>query len=165
MSAEVFYDDDADLSLIQGRKVAVLGYGSQGHAHALSLRDSGVEVLVGLPEGSKSRAKAQEQGLRVLTPAEAAAEADVIMVLAPDTVQRSLYAEAIEPNLTPGKALFFGHGLNIRYGFIPPPANVDVAMVAPKGPGHLVRRQYVDGKGVPVLVAVEQDASGSALAL
>nr|MDT0663036.1 ketol-acid reductoisomerase [Micromonospora sp. DSM 115978] len=165
MTAEVFYDDDADLALIQSKKVAVLGYGSQGHAHALSLRDSGVDVVIGLPEGSKSRPKAQEQGLRVLTPAEAAAEADVIMVLAPDTAQRSLYAEAIAPNLTAGKALFFGHGLNIRYGFIEPPADVDVAMVAPKGPGHLVRRQYVDGKGVPCLVAVEQDATGSAFAL
>ncbi|HEX5542493.1 MAG TPA: ketol-acid reductoisomerase [Micromonospora sp.] len=165
MNAEVYYDDDADLSLIQGKKVAVLGYGSQGHAHALSLRDSGVEVVVGLPEGSRSRAKAEEQGLTVMTPAQAAAEADVIMVLAPDTVQRSLYAESIAPNLTAGKALFFGHGFNIRYGFITPPADVDVAMVAPKGPGHLVRRQYVDGKGVPCLVAVEQDASGSALAL
>jgi ketol-acid reductoisomerase len=165
MTAEVFYDDDADLSVIQGRKVAVIGYGSQGHAHALSLRDSGVDVRVGLPEGSKSRAKAQEQGLRVVTPAEAAAEADVIMVLAPDTAQRKIYAEAIEPSLTAGKALFFGHGLNIRYGLITPPADVDVAMVAPKGPGHLVRRQFVDGKGVPVLVAVEQDASGNAFAL
>ncbi|SDY56567.1 ketol-acid reductoisomerase [Micromonospora pattaloongensis] len=165
MTAEVFYDDDADLAIIQGKKVAVLGYGSQGHAHSLSLRDSGVEVVIGLPEGSKSRAKAEEQGLRVLTPAEASAWADVIMVLAPDTAQRSLYAEAIAPNLTAGKALFFGHGLNIRYGLIQPPADVDVAMVAPKGPGHLVRRQYVDGKGVPALVAVEQDASGNALAL
>jgi len=165
MTAEVFYDDDADLGIIQGKKVAVLGYGSQGHAHALSLRDSGVDVVIGLPEGSKSRAKAQEQGLRVLTPAEASAEADVIMVLAPDTAQRSLYTEAIAPNLTAGKALFFGHGLNVRYGFIEPPADVDVAMVAPKGPGHLVRRQYVDGKGVPCLVAVEQDATGDAFAL
>ncbi|SCL34164.1 ketol-acid reductoisomerase [Micromonospora pallida] len=165
MSVEVFYDDDADLSLIQGKKVAVIGYGSQGHAHALSLRDSGVDVVIGLPEGSKSRAKAEEEGLRVLTPAEASAEADVIMILAPDTAQRGLYAESIAPNLTAGKALFFGHGFNIRYGLIKPPADVDVAMVAPKGPGHLVRRQYVDGKGVPCLVAVEQDASGSALAL
>jgi ketol-acid reductoisomerase len=165
MTVEVYYDDDADLAVIQAKRVAVLGYGSQGHAHALSLRDSGVDVVVGLPEDSKSRAKAQEQGLRVLTPAEASAEADVIMVLAPDTAQRSIYAEAIAPNLTAGKALFFGHGLNIRYGFITPPADVDVAMVAPKGPGHLVRRQYVDGKGVPCLVAVEQDASGQALAL
>ncbi len=165
MTAEVFYDDDADLSVIQGRKVAVLGYGSQGHAHALSLRDSGVDVRVGLPEGSKSRAKAEEQGLRVVTPEQASAEADVIMVLAPDTAQRSLYAQAIAPSLTAGKALFFGHGLNIRYGLIEPPSDVDVAMVAPKGPGHLVRRQFVDGKGVPVLVAVEQDATGGAFPL
>ena len=158
----MYYDDDADLSVIQGRVVAVLGYGSQGHAHALSLRDSGVDVRVGLPEGSKSRERADAEGLRVLTPSEACAEADLIMVLAPDPVQRSLYAEAIEPNLADGDALFFGHGLNIRYDLIKPPAGVDVAMVAPKGPGHLVRRQYVDGRGVPVLVAVEQDATGTA---
>lgn len=162
---EIFYDDDADLSVIQGRKVAVIGYGSQGHAHALSLRDSGVDVRVGLKEGSKSRAKAEEQGLRVVTPAEAAAEADVIMILAPDTAQRFIYAESIAPNLTSGKALFFGHGFNIRYGLITPPADVDVAMVAPKGPGHLVRRQYVDGKGVPCLIAIEQDPTGGAQAL
>jgi ketol-acid reductoisomerase len=165
MPAEIFHDDDADLSIIQGRKVAVLGYGSQGHAHALSLRDSGVDVRVGLPEGSKSRPKAEAEGLRVVTPAEAAAEADVIMVLAPDTAQRSLYKESIEPNLTEGKALFFGHGFNIRYDLIKAPDGVDVAMVAPKGPGHLVRRQFVDGKGVPCLVAVEQDASGEAFDL
>jgi ketol-acid reductoisomerase len=165
MTAEVYYDDDADLGLLRDKTVAVIGYGSQGHAHALSLRDSGVQVVVGLPEGSKSRPKAEEQGLRVRTPAEASAEADIIMVLAPDTAQRGIYAEAIAPNLTAGKALFFGHGLNIRYGLIEPPADVDVAMVAPKGPGHLVRRQYIDGKGVPCLVAVEQDASGNALAI
>jgi ketol-acid reductoisomerase len=165
MTAEVFYDDDADLSIIQGRKVAVIGYGSQGHAHSLSLRDSGVDVVVGLKEGSKSRAKAEEQGLTVKTPAEASAWADVIMVLAPDTAQRKIYAESIAPNLTAGKALFFGHGLNIRFELIKPPADVTVAMVAPKGPGHLVRRQYVDGKGVPCLVAVEQDPTGDGLAL
>jgi ketol-acid reductoisomerase len=165
MTAEVFYDDDADLSIIQGKKVAVIGYGSQGHAHSLSLRDSGVEVVVGLKEGSKSRVKAEEQGLEVKTPAEASAWADVIMVLAPDTAQRKIYTESIEPNLTAGKALFFGHGLNIRFELIKPPADVDVAMVAPKGPGHLVRRQYVDGKGVPALIAVEQDATGGAQAL
>ncbi|GDY31842.1 ketol-acid reductoisomerase [Gandjariella thermophila] len=165
MSAEIFYDDDADLGIVQGRKVAVIGYGSQGHAHALSLRDSGVDVRIGLPEGSKSRARAEEEGLRVLTPAEASAEADLIMILAPDTKQREIYARDIEPNLAAGKALFFGHGFNIRYGLIQPPSTVDVAMVAPKGPGHLVRRQFVDGKGVPCLIAVEQDASGNAQAL
>jgi len=165
VTAEVYYDDDADLSLVAGKKVAVIGYGSQGHAHALSLRDSGVEVRVGLQEGSRSREKAQEQGLTVGTPAEVSQWADLIMLLAPDTAQRKIYAEDIAPNLTAGKALFFGHGLNIRYELITPPADVDVAMVAPKGPGHLVRRQFVDGKGVPVLVAVEQDATGTALAL
>src|SRR5688500_2997269 len=163
--AEVFYDDDADLAIIQGRKVAVLGYGSQGHAHALSLRDSGVDVRVGLPEGSKSKAKAEADGLRVVTPSEAAAEADVVMILAPDTVQRKLYEADVAPNLKDGDALFFGHGLNIRFGLITPPPGVDVAMVAPKGPGHLVRRQFVDGRGVPCLVAVEQDATGNALQL
>ena len=165
MAVSIYYDDDADLSIVQGRKVAVLGYGSQGHAHALSLRDSGVDVRVGLPEGSKSRAKAEDEGLRVVTPAEASREADLIMVLAPDPAQRKLYSESIEPHLDDGDALFFGHGFNIRFGYIKPPGNVDVAMVAPKGPGHLVRRQFVDGKGVPVLVAVEQDASGQAFEL
>ncbi|MCX9191819.1 ketol-acid reductoisomerase [Carbonactinospora thermoautotrophica] len=160
--AELFYDDDADLSIIQNRHVAVLGYGSQGHAHALSLRDSGVDVRVGLPENSKSRPKAEEEGLRVVTPYEACEEADLIMVLTPDPVQRKVYEEAIAPNLVEGDALFFGHGFNIRYGFVKPPAGVDVCMVAPKGPGHLVRRQFVQGRGVPCLVAVEQDASGSA---
>ncbi len=160
--AEMFYDDDADLSVIQGRNVAVLGYGSQGHAHALSLRDSGVDVRVGLPEGSKSRAKAEAEGLRVVTPYEACEEADLIMILAPDHVQRNLYKEAVEPNLVDGDALFFGHGFNIRFGYITPPEGVDVAMVAPKGPGHLVRREYTEGRGVPVLVAVEKDATGKA---
>jgi ketol-acid reductoisomerase len=165
MAVDIYYDDDADLSIVQGRKVAVLGYGSQGHAHALSLRDSGVDVRVGLPEGSKSRAKAEEEGLRVVTPDVASAEADLIMILAPDHVQRGLYRDSVEPNLQDGDALFFGHGFNIRFGYIKPPGNVDVAMVAPKGPGHLVRREFVDGKGVPVLVAVEQDATGSAFPL
>ncbi|HET7691360.1 MAG TPA: ketol-acid reductoisomerase [Nocardioidaceae bacterium] len=160
--AEMFYDDAADLSVVQGRTVAVLGYGSQGHAHSLSLRDSGVDVRVGLPEGSKSRAKAEAEGLRVVTPAEAAAEADLIMILAPDHVQRKLYAEAVAPNLQEGDALFFGHGFNIRFGYITPPEGVDVAMVAPKGPGHLVRREFTEGRGVPVLVAVEKDATGKA---
>ncbi len=163
--AELFYDDDADLSIIQGRKVAIIGYGSQGHAHALNLRDSGVDVRVGLREGSSSRAKAEEQGLRVVTPAEATAEADVVMILAPDQVQRHLYAQDIEPNLKPGAALAFAHGFNIRFGYITPPEGVDVFMVAPKGPGHIVRREYTDGRGVPVIVAVEKDASGSAWAL
>ncbi|WP_204920555.1 ketol-acid reductoisomerase [Microlunatus panaciterrae] len=158
----MFYDKDADLSLIQGRNVAILGFGSQGHAHALSLRDSGVDVRVGLQEGSKSRAKAEAQGLRVLTPYEACEEADLIMILTPDPVQRKVYAEAVAPNLVPGDAIFFSHGFNIRYGYITPPEGVDVAMVAPKGPGHLVRREYSEGRGVPVLVAVEQDATGKA---
>ncbi|MDQ1539532.1 MAG: ketol-acid reductoisomerase, partial [Actinomycetota bacterium] len=162
MPVEIFYDDDTDLSIIQNRHVAVLGYGSQGHAHSLSLRDSGVDVRVGLLEGSKSRAKAEAEGLRVLAPAEACEEADLIMVLAPDPVQRHLYKDAIEPNLVDGDALFFGHGLNIRYGLITPPSGVDVCMVAPKGPGHLVRRQFEEGRGVPVLLAVEQDATGKA---
>jgi len=160
--AEMFYDDDADLSLIQGKKVAVIGYGSQGHAHSLSLRDSGVDVRIGLQPGSKSRAKAEAEGLKVMTPAEAAAEADVVVILAPDQHQRKLYADEIAPNLEAGNTLVFGHGFNIRFGFITPPSDVDVFMVAPKGPGHLVRREYVDGRGVPVLVAVEQDASGDA---
>ena len=160
--ATVYYDSDADLGVIQGRKIAVLGYGSQGHAHALSLRDSGCEVRVGLPEGSKSRPRAEAEGLTVTTPAEACAWADVIMVLTPDTGQRKLYAEAIAPNLRPGDALFFAHGFNIHFGYITPPADGDVAMVAPKAPGHLVRRQYEAGQGTPVLVAVAQDATGKA---
>ncbi|MFF0596462.1 ketol-acid reductoisomerase [Streptomyces antibioticus] len=163
--AELFYDADADLSIIQGRKVAVIGYGSQGHAHALSLRDSGVDVRVGLHEGSKSKAKAEEQGLRVVTPAEAAAEADVIMILIPDPIQAQVYEESIAPNLEDGDALFFAHGFNVRFGFIKAPAGVDVALVAPKGPGHLVRRQYEEGRGVPAIAAVEQDATGNAFAL
>ncbi|PEG35384.1 ketol-acid reductoisomerase [Mycolicibacterium agri] len=158
----MFYDDDADLSLIQGKRVAVIGYGSQGHAQALSLRDSGVDVRIGLQPESKSRAKAEEQGLRVVTPAEAAAEADVIVVLVPDQHQRTLYTEEIAPALRAGDALVFSHGFNIRFGYIAPPGYVDVFMVAPKGPGHLVRREYENGRGVPVLVAVEQDPSGNA---
>jgi ketol-acid reductoisomerase len=165
MTVEVLYDDDADPSLVAARKVAVIGYGSQGHAHALSLRDSGVEVTVGLPEESASRTRAADEGLPVATPAGAAAGADLVMMLAPDTAQRRIYAESVRPWLSAGKALFFGHGFNIRYGLIEPPADVDVAMVAPKGPGHLVRRQFVDGKGVPVLVAVAQDATGGAFPL
>ncbi|WP_434596968.1 ketol-acid reductoisomerase [Streptomyces sp. A5-4] len=163
--AELFYDDDADLSIIQGRKVAVIGYGSQGHAHALSLRDSGVDVRVGLHEGSKSKAKAEEQGLRVVTVAEAATEADVIMILVPDPLQAEIYEASIKDNLKAGDALFFGHGLNIRFDFIKAPEGIDVCMVAPKGPGHLVRRQYEEGRGVPCIAAVEQDATGKAFAL
>ncbi len=160
--ATVFYDDEADLGLAQSRKIAVLGYGSQGHAHALSLRDSGCDVRVGLPEGSKSVAKAAKAGLTVGTPAEVCGWADLIMVLTPDTGQRDLYAQAIEPNLQPGDALFFAHGFNIHFGYIKPPQDVDVAMVAPKAPGHLVRRQFEAGQGTPVLVAVAQDATGKA---
>ena len=160
--AELFYDADADLSVIQNRVVAVMGYGSQGHAHSLSLRDSGVDVRVGLSPNSKSRAKAEEEGLRVVDPAAAAAEADLIMMTVPDPVQKKLYAEAIAPNLQEGDALFFAHGFNIRFGYVNPPATVDVCMVAPKGPGHLVRREYVAGRGVPAIVAVEQDFTGQA---
>ncbi len=160
--ATVYYDDEADLSLIQSRKIAVLGYGSQGHAHALNLRDSGCDVRVGLPEGSRSRERAQAAGLTVQTPEQACAWADLIMVLTPDTGQRSLYADAIAPNLKPGDALFFAHGFNIHFGYVTPPEQVDVAMVAPKAPGHLVRRQFEAGQGTPVLVAVAQDATGKA---
>ena len=160
--AEIYYNDDADLAVIQDRSVAVIGYGSQGHAHALNLRDSGVDVRVGLAEGSKSRAKAEAQGLRVLSVADAVKEADVIMILVPDQVQRNVYRDEIAPNLKDGDALFFAHDFNIRYGYIQTPEGVDVCMVAPKGPGHIVRREYSDGRGVPVLVCVEQDASGKA---
>jgi ketol-acid reductoisomerase len=158
----MYHEEDADLSIIQGRKVAIIGYGSQGHAHALNLRDSGVDVRVGLKEGSPSRAKAEAEGLRVVTVAEAVKEATVIMLLAPDHVQRHIYTESIFPNLKKGDALFFGHGFNIRFGYIKPTADIDVCMVAPKGPGHLVRREYAAGRGVPVIVAVEQDSTGSA---
>ncbi len=160
--ADMIYDDDADLSVIQGIKVAVIGYGSQGHAHSLNLRDSGVDVRVGLAEGSKSREKAQAEGLRVLSVADAVAEADLVVILTPDQVQRHVYAQDIKPNLKPGAGLLFGHGFNIRFGYITPEPGSDVVMVAPKGPGHLVRREYSDGRGVPVLVCVEQDASGRA---
>lgn len=165
MAATIYYDDDADLGALRGRKVAVIGYGSQGHAHALCLRDSGVDVRVGLPDGSRSRPLAEAEGLRVLTTAEAAAEADLISIQAPDTVQRTLYENDIAPNLKPGDALLFSHGFNVRYGYIAPQDGVDVMLVAPKGPGHLVRRQFVDGHGVPALVAVEKNSSGDALAL
>ncbi len=163
--ADMIYDDDADLSIIQGKKVAVIGYGSQGHAHSLNLRDSGVDVRVGLAAGSPSKAQAEAEGLRVLTVADAVKEADLVVILTPDQVQRTVYANEIQPNLREGAALLFGHGFNIRFDYIRPEAGSDVIMVAPKGPGHLVRREFVDGRGVPVLVAVEQDASGQAWAL
>ena len=160
--ATVFYEKDADRSKIAGRKVAVLGYGSQGHAHALNLKESGVDVRVGLREGSSSRAKAEEAGLRVLTNAEAAAEADVVMMLLPDTEIADVYAADVAPNLNEGDALFFAHGFNVRFGYVQAPAGVDVALAAPKGPGHLVRRTYTEGGGVPCLIAVAQDATGGA---
>ena len=160
--ATLYYDKDADLSLIRGKRVAILGYGSQGHAHALNLADSGVRVKVGLPATSKSLAKAKERGLEVAPVAEACAWADVIMVLVPDTAQPAVYERDIAPNLAPGKTLMFAHGFNICYGTIAPRADVDVSMVAPKGPGHRVRETFQDGSGVPALVAVHQDASGHA---
>ena len=162
MAAERYYDDNADLGVIQGKKVAVIGFGSQGHAHALSLRDSGVDVRIGLKEGSKSRDKAEAEGLKVGTPAEVSEWADVIVILAPDQVQADIYNAEIADKLTEGKTLVFSHGFNIRFDYIEAPQGVDVIMVAPKGPGHVVRREYVDGRGVPVLVAVEVDASGKA---
>ena len=162
MAARIYYESDADAGLVEGRKVAVIGYGSQGHAHALNLRDSGVDVRVGLREGSSSRAKAESAGLAVRSIAEAASEADLVMVLLPDTEQKSVYEESIEPHLVEGDALFFAHGFNIRFNQITPPPGVDVGMVAPKGPGHLVRRTYTEGGGVPSLIAVAQDASGKA---
>ncbi|MDO4911321.1 MAG: ketol-acid reductoisomerase [Corynebacterium sp.] len=165
MAIELLYDADADLSIIQGRKVAIVGYGSQGHAHAMCLRDSGVEVVVGLREGSKSADKAREANFKVLSVAEAAKWADLIMVLAPDTSQAKVFKEEIEPNLNEGDALFFAHGLNVHFGLIEPAANITIGMVAPKGPGHLVRRTYLDGKGVPALIAVEQDPTGNGKAL
>ena len=160
--AKLYYESDADPSLIQGRKVAVIGYGSQGHAHALNLAESGVDVRVGLRSGSASTQKAEEAGLRVLSVADASAEADLIMILLPDTEQKSVYDAEIAPHLSEGDAILFAHGFNIRFGQIVPPPGVDVAMVAPKGPGHLVRRTYTEGGGVPSLVAVAQDASGKA---
>jgi ketol-acid reductoisomerase len=162
MAATIYYESDADPGLIAGRKVAVIGYGSQGHAHALNLRDSGVDVRVGLRDGSSSKAKAEAAGLRVTSIAEAAKEADTIMILAPDTEQQAIFRADIEPNLKAGDALLFAHGFNVRFGLIPPPEGVDVIMVAPKGPGHLVRRTYEGGGGVPALIAVEQDATGKA---
>ena len=160
--ANVYYEKDADPSIIAGRKVAILGYGSQGHAHALNLKDSGVDVRVGLREGSSSAAKAAEAGLRVVDVATASAEADVIMILLPDTEIGPVYDAEVAPNLSDGDALFFAHGFNVRFGYVKAPAGVDVAMVAPKGPGHLVRRTYTEGGGVPCLIAVAQDATGKA---
>lgn len=163
--AKVYYDRDANPNLIKGRKVAIIGYGSQGHAHALNLQESGVDVRVGLREGSSSAAKAKSAGLRVVNVADASREADLIMILAPDTSQKAIYESEIAPNLSAGDALFFAHGFNIQYGRITPPNDVDVAMVAPKGPGHLVRRTYSEGGGIPGLIAVANDASGSAMDL
>lgn len=160
--ATTYENDDGDLAVVQGRNVAVLGYGSQGRAHALSLRDSGVDIRVGLPEASQTRAEAEAEGLRVLGAYDACEEADLIVVLAPDDVQRQLYAEAVEPNLVEGDALLFAHGLAIRFGHVEPPPGVDVCMVAPMGPGALVRQEFSAGRGVPVLVAVDHDASGTA---
>ena len=160
--AKIYYNTDCDLSLLDGRKVAIIGYGSQGHAHALNLKESGVDVVVGLYEGSKSWKKAEEQELKVMTSADAAAWADIIMVLIPDELQAKLYKEAIEPNLNEGDMLMFAHGFNIHFNQIVPPKNVDVTMIAPKAPGHTVRSEYQAGKGTPCLVAVEQDYTGKA---
>jgi ketol-acid reductoisomerase len=161
---KVYYDSDADLSLLKGKKIAIIGYGSQGHAHALNLKESGMDVIVGLYEGSKSWEAASKQGLTVTTVAEAAKQGDIIMILAPDQVQKELYDKAIGPNLKHGKTLMFAHGFNIHYGQIVPPETVDVSMIAPKSPGHLLRDMYVEGKGVPGLFAVYQDVSGKAKA-
>ena len=160
--ATIYYDDSADLSLIQAKQVAIFGYGSQGHAHALNLKDSGVSVRVALGDGSRSRAKAEADGLTVTSGAEAAAWADVVMVLAPDTKQRAIYDESIAPNLQPGNMLMFAHGFNIRYKTIAPPADIDVTLIAPKAPGHRVREVFLEGGGTPALIAIEQDATGGA---
>ncbi|MBQ7879312.1 MAG: ketol-acid reductoisomerase, partial [Clostridia bacterium] len=165
MANRIFYQQDCDLNKLDGKTVAIIGYGSQGHAHALNLKDSGVDVVVGLYKGSKSWEKAEKQGLKVMTAAEAAAAADMIMILINDEKQAKLYKESIEPNLTEGKTRMFAHGFNIHFGCIKPPKNVNVIMVAPKGPGHTVRSEYQVGKGVPCLIAVEQDATGDALEL
>src|SRR5881409_2211120 len=160
--AVIHYEKDADAALVAGRKVAIIGYGSQGHAHALNLKESGIDVRVGLREGSSSKAKAEGAGLRVTSIDRAATEADLVMMLLPDTEQKAVYEESIQPHLNQGDALFFAHGFNVRFDQILPPPGVDVAMVAPKGPGHLVRRTYTEGGGVPSLIAVAQDASGKA---
>ncbi|MDN4471900.1 ketol-acid reductoisomerase [Demequina zhanjiangensis] len=162
--AEMFYDKDADLSIVQGKKVAIVGYGSQGHAHAQNLRDSGVDVRVALRDGSKSAAKAENDGFTVMNVADASAWADLIMILAPDQHQRTIYNDEIKPNLAPGKTLAFAHGFNIRFGYIEAPEGVDVILIAPKAPGHTVRREFVAGRGIPDIIAVEVDASGTAWA-
>ncbi len=162
--AKIYYDGDADLGRLKGKKVAVIGYGSQGHAHALNLRDSGVEVVVGLPPGSRSRARAQADGVTVRTPGDAAAAADIVMILTPDTGQAKLYRDEIAPHLKPGKTLMFAHGFNVRFGTIAAPPGVDVSMIAPKAPGHRVREVFKEGQGTPGLLAVHQDASGQAKA-
>ncbi|MBQ9438589.1 MAG: ketol-acid reductoisomerase, partial [Lachnospiraceae bacterium] len=163
--AKIFYQEDCNLDLLNGKTIAIIGYGSQGHAHALNLKDSGQKVIIGLYEGSKSWAKAEKQGFEVFTAGEAAKRADIIMILINDELQADLYKKEIEPNLEEGNMLMFAHGFNIHFGTIVPPKFVDVTMIAPKGPGHTVRSEYQEGKGVPCLVAVEQDASGKALDL
>ncbi|MEO8397061.1 MAG: ketol-acid reductoisomerase [Chloroflexota bacterium] len=162
--ATLYYDKDADLSLLNGKTIAIIGYGSQGHAHALNAKDSGCNVIVGLQEGSKSKAKAEADGLKVMSVADATKAADIIMILAPDTMQAKIYTDSIAPNLKSGSTLMFGHGFNIHYQTIKPPADVDVSMIAPKAPGHRVREVFKDGAGVPMLIAVAQDASGHAKA-
>ena len=163
MSAKIYYQEDCNLSMLEGKTIAIIGYGSQGHAHALNLKESGCNVIIGLYEGSRSWSKAVEQGFEVFTAAEAAKKADIIMILINDEKQASMYKKDIEPNLEEGNMLMFAHGFNIHFGQIVPPKNVDVTMIAPKGPGHTVRSEYQVGKGVPCLVAVEQDATGKAL--
>ncbi len=160
--AQVYYDKDADLSLLEGKTVAIMGYGSQGHAHAQNLRDSGVNVVVGLYEGSKSRAKAEADGFQVMSVRDAAKQADIVMMLLPDHTQKKVYDESVAPELSAGKTLMFAHGFNIHFDRVVPPADVDVSMIAPKGPGHIVRDMYVEKIGVPALMAVHQDASGKA---
>jgi len=162
--ARIYYDADADLGVLAGRRVAIIGYGSQGHAHALNLRDNGVSVVVGLPKDSRSRARAQAEGLDVRTPAEAVADADIVMILVPDTAQAKLYREEVQPHLKPGDTVMFAHGFNIRFGRIEAPADVDVSMIAPKAPGHRVREVFKEGQGTPGLLAVHQDATGRARA-
>ena len=163
MALKIYYQEDCNLNALKGHRVAIIGYGSQGHAHALNLKESGVDVRIGLYEGSKSKAKAEKQGLQVMTNAEAAKWADIIMILINDELQADMYKKDIEPNLEEGDMLMFAHGFNIHFGLITPPANVDVTMIAPKAPGHTVRSEFQEGKGVPMLVAVQQDASGKAL--